>query len=162
MSELTEIDYDKLVEKSLKNVILESLKLAEKEGLPGEHHFYISFKTKFEGVNIPANLLAQYPDEMTIVLQHQYTDLITYDDHFSVKLAFSGVPRLLEIPYDAITYFNDPHAQFGLSFNVMSISEAKEAKFKLVEIEEEEIEEDDEAYITDDNVVSLDAFRRKQ
>lgn len=160
MSEITQIDYDKLVENSLKKVIIDSLKIVEKEGLPGEHHFYISFRTKFEGVNIPANLLAQYPDEMTIVLQHQFSDLTTYDDHFSVKLTFSGVPRILEIPYDAVSYFSDPHAQFGLSFNVMNITETKEAKIKLVEDETEF--EDDDAFVTGDNVVSLDAFRRKK
>jgi hypothetical protein len=160
MSDINQIDYDKLVENSLKNVISESLKIAEKDGLPGENHFYISFKTNFDGVNIPSNLLAQYPEEMTIVLQHQFSELKTYDDHFSVKLAFSGVPRLLEIPYESISYFSDPHAQFGLSFNVMDTKKSNNANFKIVEDEPEE--DDDNAFVTEDNVVSLDAFRRKQ
>ncbi len=116
MEEL-DINYDKLVEKSLKHVVIEALKIAADEGLPGEHHFYITFKTSHPNARISAQLLNQYPDEMTIVLQHQFANLMVGETYFEVDLSFGGIPQTLRIPYDAIIYFADPHAKFGLSFN---------------------------------------------
>ena len=112
-----EINYDKLVEKSLKNVVIEALKIAAEEGLPGEHHYYISFKTNHPVARISSQLLDQYPEDMTIVLQHQFANLMLGDAYFEVDLSFSGIPQTLRIPYDAITYFADPHAKFALSFS---------------------------------------------
>ena len=110
------INYDKLVEKSLKHVVIEALKIAADEGLPGEHHFYISFKTNHPDVRMSSDLLNQYPEDMTIVLQHQFANLMLSENYFEVDLSFSGIAHTLRIPYDAITYFADPHARFALSF----------------------------------------------
>ena len=111
-----EINYDKLVEKALKHVVIEALKVAAEEGLPGENHFYISFKTNHPGVRMDTALLDQYPEDMTIVLQHQFANLMLSDEYFEVDLSFNSVPHTLRIPYEAITYFADPHARFALSF----------------------------------------------
>lgn len=111
-----EINYDKLVEKSLRNVVYYALKIVEEQGLPGENHFYITFKTDFHGVSISKNLKIQYPETMTIVLQNQFNNLTVRHNSFSVDLSFGGVPQTITIPYDAITYFADPYAKFGLSF----------------------------------------------
>lgn len=118
MSEfLTEINYDKLIEKSLKNVVVEALKIAERQGLPGEHHFYITFKTNHPQTRISDQLKSQYPEEMTIVIQHQFSNLIVETSGFGIDLSFGGIRQTLYIPFDAITYFADPYAKFGLSFN---------------------------------------------
>ncbi len=116
MSDL-EINYDKIVEKSLKNVVVEALKIAAETGLPGEHHYYITFKTNHPAARVSAQLLSQYPEDMTIVLQHQFANLMPAENYFEVDLSFSGIPQTLRIPYDAITYFADPFAKFALSFS---------------------------------------------
>ena len=87
---VNEINYDKLIEKALKQVVVEALKIAETQGLPGENHFYITFSTNHPGTIIPRDLLIQYPDSMTIVLQHQYSNLEVGTDSFSVELSFGG------------------------------------------------------------------------
>lgn len=114
---LNEINYDKLIEKSLKNVVIEALKIAEDQGLPSENHFYITFKTNHPQTKISSQLKSQYPEEMTIVLQHQFSNLLVDKNSFCVDLSFGGIPQTLTIPYDAIIYFADPYAKFGLSFN---------------------------------------------
>ena len=103
---VNEINYDKLIEKALKQVVVEALKIAETQGLPGENHFYITFRTNHPGTIIPRDLLIQYPDSMTIVLQHQYSNLEVGTDSFSVELSFGGRPQTLVVPYEAITYFD--------------------------------------------------------
>ncbi len=116
------INYDKLVELSLKHVVIEALKIAADEGLPGENHFYISFKTNHPDVRMSSDLLSQYPENMTIVLQHQFANLMLSEEYFEVDLSFGGVPQTLRIPYEAITYFADPYARFALSFGHMEES----------------------------------------
>ncbi|MCQ2740762.1 MAG: ClpXP protease specificity-enhancing factor SspB [Alphaproteobacteria bacterium] len=111
-----EINYDKLVEKALKHVVIEALKIAAEEGLPGENHFYISFKTNHPDVRMDSALLDQYPEDMTIVLQHQFANLMLSENYFEVDLSFNSIPHTLRIPYESITYFADPHARFALSF----------------------------------------------
>ncbi|MBR1903597.1 MAG: hypothetical protein IJ824_00260 [Alphaproteobacteria bacterium] len=113
---IDEMNYDELVEKSLRNVVYYALKIVEDQGLPGENHFYITFRTDFPGTVISKNLKIQYPESMTIVLQNQFDNLIVRHNSFSVDLSFGGVPQTITIPYDAITYFADPYAKFGLSF----------------------------------------------
>ena len=113
---LEEINYDSLIEESLRNVVYLALKIVEEQGLPGENHFYITFKTDFPGTVISKNLLVQYPETMTIVLQNQFSNLVVRHHSFSVDLSFGGVPQTITIPYDGITYFADPSAKFGLSF----------------------------------------------
>lgn len=112
------INYDKLIEKALKGVVAEALKIAAEEGLPGEHHYYITFKTNHPKTHVSKQLRKEYPEEMTIVIQHQYSNLIVGQDGFSIDLSFSGIKQTLEISYDSISYFADPYAKFGLSFNV--------------------------------------------
>ncbi len=113
---IDEMNYDELVEKSLRNVVYYALKIVEDQGLPGENHFYITFRTDFPGTIISKNLKIQYPESMTIVLQNQFDNLIVRHNSFSVDLSFGGVPQTITIPYDAVTYFADPYAKFGLSF----------------------------------------------
>ena len=111
------IRYDLLTQKALRGVVREVLTdVAKKKQLPGEHHFYISFDTQAEGVEISSRLLAQYPEEMTVILQHQFWDLKVDEDGFEVGLSFGGVPERLVVPYVAINGFFDPSVQFGLQF----------------------------------------------
>lgn len=108
--------YDLLVQDALKGVVRKVL-IDAKDGLPGEHHFYISFQTDFPGVRLSNRLREKYPQEMTIVLQHQYWDLNVTEHTFEVGLSFSGIPERLLIPFDALTGFFDPSVQFGLKFD---------------------------------------------
>lgn len=115
---LEEINYEQLINDCLLGVVKKALKIVADQGLPGENHFYITFKTNLKGVKIPRMLQIQYPENMTIVLQHQFSDLSVDDDKFSVELVFGGVPYTLVIPFEAVTYFADPYAKFGLSFEI--------------------------------------------
>lgn len=155
-----EIDYDKLVEKSLKNVMIDALKIAEKDGLPGEHHFYITFKTRYNGVKISNKLLEQYPDEMTIVIQHQYSNLIIDNDKFSIDLTFGGVTNTLVVPYASVIYFADPYAKFGLKFETDEEFDEYKDDFETVEEADNQDMEFKQAS-SDNNVVAFDAFRKK-
>jgi len=113
------IPYDEIVQEALRAVVGRVLGSVERSGgtLPGEHHFYITFKTAAPGVNIPAQLRARFPDEMTIVLQNKFWDLQVAEDGFSVGLTFNGIPAKLQIPFAAITAFVDPAVDFGLQFH---------------------------------------------
>ncbi len=111
------IPYDEIVQEALRAVVGRVLTtVAESGGLPGEHHFYITFKTQGPGVDIPQRLIERFPDEMTIVLQNRYWDLFVDDQRFSVGLSFNQVPSKLVIPYSAITGFHDPAVNFELRF----------------------------------------------
>jgi hypothetical protein len=110
------IRYDLLVQDALKGVVRRVLGDAVRDGLPGEHHFYISFRTDHGGVRLSQRLRERYPQEMTIVLQHQYENLTVTEQGFEVGLSFSGVPERLKVPFDALSGFFDPSVQFGLKF----------------------------------------------
>ncbi|MFM5908789.1 MAG: SspB family protein [Novosphingobium sp.] len=112
------IPYDEIVQEVLRAVVGRVLGQIESGGgtLPGNHHFYITFKTGAPGVNIPTHLKERFPDEMTIVLQNKFWDLNVADDRFSVGLSFNQVPAKLDVPYSAITAFVDPAVDFGLQF----------------------------------------------
>lgn len=110
------IRYDVLAQEALRGVIRTVLTRVRKTGLPGEHHFYIAFDTNADGVSLSKRLREQYPDEMTIVLQYQFWDLLVADDRFEVKLSFNNMPERLVVPYAAIKAFFDPSVQFGLQF----------------------------------------------
>ena len=113
------IPYDEIVQDALRAVVGRVLSQIEGyDSLPGEHHFYITFKTQAPGVDIPAHLIAKFPDEMTIVLQNRFWDLKVEQDHFSVGLSFNQTPSILTIPYASITAFVDPSVDFGLQFQV--------------------------------------------
>lgn len=108
--------YDVMVETALRNVVRDALNQAATEGLPGDHHLYITFLTHNSGVEIPDHLREKYPEEMTIVVQHQFWDLKTSDAGFSIKLSFNDITEQLRIPFAAITAFADPSVNFGLQF----------------------------------------------
>ncbi len=108
--------YDLMVQDALKGVVRKILTEAARDGLPGEHHFYVTFRTQAPGVRLSQRLREKHPDEMTIVLQHQFWDLSVGDHSFEVGLSFSGVPERLLVPFDAISTFFDPSVQFGLKF----------------------------------------------
>ena len=112
------IRYDLLVQDALKGVVRKVVGDAVKDGLPGDHHFYVSFRTDFPGVRLSPRLREKYPEDMTIVLQHQFWDLSITEQHLEVGLSFSGVPERLFIPLDAVTGFFDPSVQFGLKFEI--------------------------------------------
>lgn len=112
------IRYDLLVQDALKGVVRKVLGDAARDGLPGDHHFYVSFRTDFPGVRLSPRLREKYPEDMTIVLQHQFWDLTITEQSLEVGLSFSGVPERLFIPLDALTGFFDPSVQFGLKFEL--------------------------------------------
>ena len=147
------LPYDQWMEDALRGVVTRALGHAALEGLPGEHHFYITFRTDFPGVAIPARLAQKYPAEMTIVLQNQFRDLYVDEDAglFGVNLSFGGVNSALTIPLAAVTAFVDPHVQYGLRFNVVA-PEAPAAPEPVAVAEPDGTPQ----------VVSLDAFRRKR
>jgi hypothetical protein len=111
-----QIRYDLLTQQALRGVVRSVLADAAKKGLPGDHHFFITFDTHADGVKMSERLRAQYPEEMTVILQHQFWDLTVSDTGFDVGLSFGGITERLSIPFDAITAFVDPSVQFGLQF----------------------------------------------
>ncbi|MEM7300176.1 MAG: ClpXP protease specificity-enhancing factor SspB [Pseudomonadota bacterium] len=112
------IRYDVLAQEALRGVVKKILGEVSRTGLPGDHHFYISFATKHPGVRLSNRMRAQYPDEMTIVVQHQFWEMETGDTEFEIGLSFNDIPEKLKIPYAAIKGFFDPSVQFGLQFDV--------------------------------------------
>ena len=165
------IGYKQLTDAALRGVVREALRRAEKQGLIGAHHFRLTFKTHFPGVEIPDFLLEQYPDEMMIILQHQFWGLKVKEDLFEVTLSFRKVPATLTIPFAALTAFVDPGVQFGLQFREVDEGEDGERKPSLLA----QPAPDDPAALegakTDEvvekqpappgEVVSLDSFRKK-
>jgi len=133
------IRYDQLIDNAMRQVVKEALLKIKKDGLSGDHHFLISFFTNYEGVEIPANLKEKYPEEMTVVLQHQYEDLEVTETFFKVILSFDSKRELIKIPFAALTSFADPGVRFGLKFNIL----ADEALLEELaeEIEEEAVKE---------------------
>lgn len=150
------IPYDDIVQEALRAVVGRVLGSIAASGLPGEHHFYITFKTQAPGVAIPSHLHERFPDEMTIVLQHKYWDLKVEEGHFEVGLSFSQIPSHLFVPYSAITAFVDPSVDFALHFHVDDAD-------SLPEPHEEAENDEDIAAAKEDgsNVVSVDFGRKK-
>lgn len=154
-----------MVERALRGVVHQALTHIVKSGLPGNHHFYITFDTGHDGVAIPSYLREQYPDEMTIVLQHQFFGLELSDELFSVTLSFNNKNERLEIPLAAITTFADPSVNFALQFQPMSGPEETGDHGPDADIEPED--PDPETPDTDgpakdgSKVVTLDTFRKK-
>jgi hypothetical protein len=118
------IRYDVLARDALRSVLRKVLSDAATHGLPGEHHFFITFLSTAEGVKLSPRLLAQYPEEMTIILQHQFWDLVVSEDRFEVGLSFGGIPERLTVPFSAIKSFFDPSVQFGLQFEATNLPAA--------------------------------------
>src|SRR5690606_9555431 len=112
-----DIDYDTLAQEAMRGVVRAVLTRVQKSGLPGNHHFYIAFDTRHSGVVLSKRLKAKYAEEMTIVLQHRFWELIVTDARFEVKLTFDGIPERLVIPFSAIKVFFDPSVPYGLQFD---------------------------------------------
>lgn len=169
------IQYEMLVERALRGVLREALRLVLDTGLPEGHHFYITFRTTHSDVILPPRLKAQYPEEMTIVLQHQFWNLHVEEALFSVELSFQSKLERLVIPFEAVTGFADPHAQFGLQFQGGLAADADlydEDQFDdedFADSDQDERLSDTQANgdvaasveDSDNKVVALDAFRRK-
>ncbi len=176
--------YDILAQHALRGVVRLALKRVEREGLPGEHHFFIAFDTRHEGVRMSDRLLTKYKDEMTVVIQHQFWNLRSSNEHFEIELSFDNIPEKLFIPFAAIKGFFDPSVQFGLQFETSDpdqdnlASDADEpadelpddvqtrktkpkssAKSKKKSAKSDATTVD--ASNDDSKVVSLDAFRKK-
>lgn len=159
------IDYGKLVDDAMHIIVCKVMKIVEKKGLPGSHHFFISFITRFPGVKLSKALLNKYPREMTIVLQYQFQDLKVDEKGFAVTLSFGGNKENIYIPFSAITTFADPSVQFGLQFRESDYSYQDE-----IEFDEDDLEFGDKPSKSkkkksskkeESNVVSLDHFRKK-
>ncbi len=160
--------YDLLVERALRGVVRETLARVRADGLPGDHHLYITFRTREADVTLPEYLHDKYPEEMTIVLQHQYRDLNVDDDGFSVSLSFNDANELLCIPFAAITAFADPSVNFGLQFKLdddgETAAESTAADRIAPASETASAGAEDSANAptrSDDNIVTLDTFRKK-
>jgi hypothetical protein len=152
--------YEAMAQDALRGVVKAGLKrAAAPDGLPGAHHFYITFKTDAAGVSGPADLLGKYPDEMTIVLQHQYWDLAPGETFFSVTLQFGGQPKRLSIPYAAVTRFYDPSVQFLLQFEAPPSAGPEARALPTLAAEPEDAAAEPAAGET--KIVSLDQFRKK-
>ena len=122
------IRYDILVQDALRGAVRRVLMDTAENGLPGEHHFYISFDTRADGVRLSPRMLAQYPTEMTVVLQHQFWDLVVTESGFEVGVSFGGIPERLNVPFAAVKGFFDPSVQFGLQFEEIGAAAADEAE----------------------------------
>ena len=120
------IRYDILTQDALRGVVRTVLEDAARNGLPGEHHFYVAFDTRADGVKLSQRMRAQYPEEMTVVLQHQFWDLVVTEDHFEVGLSFGGVPERVLVPFAAIKSFVDPSVQFGVQFELLVADDGSE------------------------------------
>jgi hypothetical protein len=169
------LDYQKLTQQALRGVVRSALEIAARQGLPGDHHFFIAFSTGAPGVNISSRLREKYPEEMTIVLQHQYWGLEVFQDRFQVKLSFNNTPETLVIPFAAVKGFLDPSVQFGLQFETgIGAGDTSRANASAVvaettpaaaddagPAEAPESADEDEAAGDTAAVVSLDAFRKK-
>lgn len=168
MNDDIELDYDFLMQNALRSMMRDVLEIIAKIGdAPGEHHFYIEFLTTAPGVSIPDHLLKDYPERMTIVLQHQFEELIVTEKGFAVTLWFKGKESRLEIPFEMVTSFADPSVQFGLRFEpaeeqaANTDTKAEEEPETNKDVEEETASSDDEKQSDGADIVSLDAFRKK-
>lgn len=161
-----QLRYDRMVETALRGVVRDALTQVAERGLPGNHHFYLTFRTGFPGVSIPDYLVAQYPNEMTIVLQFQYYGLEVTEERFEVTLSFNNVHERLVIPFAAISTFADPSVNFALQFQPAAAEEAEVAAMPARAVADRK----EEAKPTPaepaeppkrGEVVTLDAFRKK-
>ncbi len=169
------MDYASLMQNALRGVIRQALaRAASLQGLPGGHHFFVTFLTHAPGVSIPDDLKARYPQDITIVLQHQFRDLRVTDTFFRVTLTFGGFPKILTVPYSAVTRFHDPFAQFMLEFEpgegetVIEMTEEEDADIEEIATDVGDIVpepappvEKPAAESDAPKIVSLDQFRKK-
>lgn len=167
------IDYPLLIDAAMRGVVKSALKDVKLHGLPGEHHFFVSFRTDAAGVGISDGLRARYPKEITIVMQHQFWDLKVEESYFSITLSFNNIPEKLTVPYAALTAFADPSVRFALQFNAeieeaeVEAEAAKPAPRPKPKAKTKPASYDDGETTARDNplkgadVISLDSFRKK-
>jgi uncharacterized protein len=148
------IGYDDIIESSMRHVIYKILKKVEKEGLKGGHHFIISFAVKYPGVIVPKHLEEKFPEDVTIVIQHQFSSLLVGESEFKISLSFSGVFEKLTIPYLSIISFADPSINFGLKFNKRIPT--------YNEVSDDSSIEDLANVDLSAKIISLDAFRKNR
>jgi hypothetical protein len=158
------LDYQAMVQEALRGVVRAALRRVEKDGrLPGAHHFYIAFHTAHPGVKVSDAILQRYPQEMTIVLQHQFWDLHVGEDDFQITLSFNNVAEKLSVPFAAVKNFFDPSTRFGLQFTVAGM-EAAPAEPRVLETPGKaaaEIPKPEDAPRKPGEIVNLDQFRKK-
>jgi hypothetical protein len=161
------INYATLIDEAMHNIVKKCLRMAAAEGLPGDHHFFISFLTNHKGVKLSSKLRHRYPEEMTIVLQYQFEELKVEEKGFSVVLSFDGIKETVVVPFEALTSFADPSVKFGLQFRS---SDELDESFDDIEYQEEWDYDNSSptqnsttkiAKNGESNVVSLDKFRKK-
>jgi len=173
------MNYEQMTQLALRGVVRDAIRrVIREDGLPGAHHFYITFLTRYPGAEIDDSLAKKYPEEITIVLEHQFWDLNAYDDEFEVTLKFGGIPKYLKVPYHAITRFHDPSVGFALQFDppkemepaAPELAQIKPAKKKPAKGKKadkasntanEDIATETAKEESGEKVVSLDAFRKK-
>lgn len=163
--------YDQLAQNALRGVVRDALRKIQKTGLPGEHHFYIAFNTRYPGVILSPRIAERYPREMTVVLQHQFWNLTITEDRFEVELSFDNIPEKLVVPFNSVKGFLDPSVQFGLQFEVVPVEEQAATKTgevvdiggapKVEQADPAESENEAPDGSSEKKVVSLDAFRKK-
>jgi hypothetical protein len=170
--------YDIMVERALRAVVRDALNVATESGLPGEHHFYITFRTDHPGVELSDALRSRYPEEMTIVIQHQFWDLAVAEDYFAVTLSFSSRPERLVVPFEAVSAFADPAVRFGLQFEALFGGGEEEESAEVRSDNDtagppaedagkeppkpQDRSADKKADKEGDNVVTLDSFRKNK
>lgn len=156
----TNLNYSEIIDGAMRTAVRDILKRVAKGGLPGEHHFYITFRTDHPGTKVSETLRARYPSEMTIVLQHQFWDFRVEEQFFTATLSFGGVPERLVVPYAALTAFADPSVKFGLQFH----SDADEDEPDGAPDQpffDDVTEPEDAGEAAAAEIISLDAFRKK-
>lgn len=155
------IRYDILAQEALRGLVRRVVAEVAQAGLPGDHHFFLTFDTRHPGVRISERLRNEYPNEMTVVLQHQFWDLSVSESAFEVGLSFKGVPEQLVVPFAAINSFVDPHASFALKFDVAPEPAAAEAPAEGMKETAGPLTAGEAGKAGEAAVVSLDAFRKK-
>jgi hypothetical protein len=150
------INYPQLMHRAMRGLMIELLENVSEHGLPGDHHFFITFDTQVDGVEIADWIQERYPEEMTIVIQHWFENLEVREDDFSITLNFGDTPEPLTIPWDAISTFVDPSVEFGLRFEV----DETEEDINVDESPMIVIEDDDKPVKKEADIVSLDSFRK--
>ena len=149
------INYAHMMQKAMQGLMIDVLKNISKDGLPGNHHYFITFNTQSDGVIIADWIKERYPEEMTIVIQHWFDNLEVNDNNFSITLNFGDNPENLTIPWASVSTFVDPSVEFGLRFEDDNQDQIPESKMVIID----EDENDDEK--KDAEIVSLDSFRKK-
>lgn len=156
-----QLHYPVLIDQAMRGVVRDVLRRVQANGLPGDHHFYVSYSTLHSGVKMSDQLRAKYPKEITIVIQHQFWDFKVEDQQFHVTLSFGGAPEKLTVPFAALTAFADPSIKFGLQFQQSEMFEVDSVVADAADESGNEILPVAESITGEEKIISLDAFRKK-